>query len=52
MQYTAIIHSCKNDNCHMKNCESFLIFAQHIDCGYALEPPQLGGSNEYPQSMF
>ena len=25
----------------------FLIFAQNIDCGYTLEPP-----NEYPQSMF
>ena len=30
----------------------FLIFAQNIDCGYALEPPRRGGSNEYPQSMF
>ena len=36
----------------MKNCEIFLIFAQNIDCGYTLEPPQWGGSNEYPQSMF
>ena len=30
----------------------FLIFAQIIDCGYSLEPPRRGGSNEYPQSMF
>ena len=30
----------------------FLIFAQNIDCGYSLEPPHRGGSNEYPQSMF
>ena len=30
----------------------FLIFAQNIDCGYTLEPPQCGGSNEYPKSMF
>ena len=30
----------------------FLICAQNIDCGYSLEPPRLGGSNEYPQSMF
>ena len=30
----------------------FLIFAQNIDCGYTLEPPQRGGSNEYPQSLF
>ena len=29
-----------------------LIFAQNIDCGYTLEPPRRGGSNEYPQSMF
>ena len=25
---------------------------QNIDCGYWLEPPRRGGSNEYPQSMF
>ena len=25
---------------------------QNIDCGYTLEPPSQGGSNEYPQSMF
>ena len=31
---------------------SFLNFAQNIDCGYSLEPPCQGGSNEYPQSMF
>ena len=30
----------------------FLIFDQNIDCEYTLEPPQRGGSNEYPQSMF
>ena len=30
----------------------FLIFAQNIDCGYSLEPPRRGGSNEYPQSML
>ena len=36
------------------------IFAENIDCGYSLEPPRRGGSNEYrrggsneyPQSMF
>ena len=41
MQYTAIFHGRKNDNFQMKNCDSFLIFAQNIDCGYTLEPPQL-----------
>ena len=30
----------------------FLISAQNIDCGYSLEPPRWGGSNEYTQSMF
>ena len=30
----------------------FLISAQNKDCGYSLEPPRRGGSNEYPQSMF
>ena len=30
-----------------------LIFClKNIDCGYSLEPPRPGGSNEYPQSMF
>ena len=30
----------------------FLISAKNIDCGYSLEPPRRGGSNEYPQSIF
>ena len=30
----------------------FLISAKNIDCGYSLEPPRRGGTNEYPQSMF
>ena len=30
----------------------FLISVKNIDSGYSLEPPQRGGSNEYPQSMF
>ena len=30
----------------------FHISAQNIDCGYSLELPQRGSSNEYPQSMF
>ena len=40
VQYTAIFHGCKNDNFQMKICDIFLIFAQNIDCGYTLEPPQ------------
>ena len=30
----------------------FLFSAQNIDCGYSLEPPRRGGSNEYRQSIF
>ena len=30
----------------------FNIFAPNIDCGYTLELPRRGGSNEYPNSMF
>ena len=52
VQYTAIFHSCKNDNFQTKIFDIFLIFAQNMDCGYTLESPQRGGSNEYPQSMF
>ena len=36
----------------IKNSEIFHISAQNIDCGYSLEPPRRGGSNEYPQYML
>ena len=53
MQHTAIFHGYKNhDNFQMKKCVIFQIFAKNIEFGYMLEPPQWGGSNEYPQSMF
>ena len=52
MQYTEIFKVIKNENFHWKMFAIFLIFAQNIDCGYTLEPPRRGGSNEYPQSMF
>ena len=29
-----------------------LISSQNIDCGYSLEPPQRGGSNEYHNLVF
>ena len=35
-----------------KNSDIFHFSAQNINCGYSLEPPRRGGSNEYPQSMF
>ena len=52
MQYTEIFLSFKMENFQLKKFDIFLIFAQNIDCGYTLEPPRRGGSNEYPQSMF
>ena len=30
----------------------FVILLKNIDCGYSLEPPRRGGSNEYTQSML
>ena len=41
----------KTENFQVKN-SIFHISAQNMDCGYSLEPPRRGGSNEYPQSMF
>ena len=42
----------KTEIFQIKNSDIFYISAQNIDCGYSLEPPRQGGSNEYPQSMF
>ena len=36
----------------LKDSDIFHMSALNIDCGYSLEPPRQGGSNEYPQSMF
>ena len=52
MQYTEIFCALKIRNFQLNFFYIFLIFAQNIDCGYTLEPPRRGGSNEYPQSMF
>ena len=40
MQYTAIFHGCKNVYFQVYFLNIFRIFAQNIDCGYTLEPPQ------------
>ena len=42
----------KNENFKIKNSDIFHISTQNIDCGYSLELPCRGSSNEYPQSMF
>ena len=44
--------SCTNLKFNEKDFDIFNIFAQNIYCGYTLEPPRQGGSNEYPQSLF
>ena len=49
--YWEFYHQIK-ENYQRKDSGSFHISAQNIDCGYLLEPPRRGGSNEYPQSMF
>ena len=45
-------HLQKTENFQIKISAIFHISAQNIDCGYSLEPPRRGGSNEYPQYMF
>ena len=52
MQYTEFFLALKTENFQLKMFDIFLIIAQNIDCGYTLEPPRRGGSNEYLQSMF
>ena len=42
----------KHENVQIKTSDIFHISAQNIDCGYSIEPPCTGGSNEYPQSIF
>ena len=42
----------KNEKFQIKNSDIFHMSAQNIECGYSLELPQWGSSNEYPQSMF
>ena len=42
----------KKGKFQIKDSDIFHISSQNIDCGYSLEPPRRGGSNEYPQCMF
>ena len=50
--YTETFTTKKWKISHKKKSYIFQVSAQKIDCGYSLEPPRRGGSNEYPQSMF
>ena len=45
-------HLQKTEIFQIKNSDIFHISAQNIDCGYPLESPRRGSSNEYQQSMF
>ena len=49
---TQIFLALKFEKFQLKNFDIFLIFAQNINCGFKLEPPRRGSSNEYTQSMF
>ena len=42
----------KTGTFQIKNLIFSYFCSKNIDCGFSLEPPQQGGSNEYPQSMF
>ena len=42
----------KNWKFSEKNPDIVNISAQNIDCGYSLEPPRQGGSNEYHNLCF
>ena len=41
----------KKGTFQIKISDIFHIPAENIVCGYSLEPPRRGGSNEYPQSV-
>ena len=51
-KYTENFTTKQIENFQIKNSDVFHISAQNIDCGYSLEPPWRGGSNDYPQFMF
>ena len=50
--YSNVLEISQPKKWKFSNSETFHISVQNIDCGYSLEPPRWGGSNEYPQSMF
>ena len=52
-KYIEKFHHQTNENFQTINSDIFLFFLlENIDCGYSLEPPRRGGSNEYLQSLF
>ena len=51
-KYTENCTTKKRNFSDKKKSDIFHVSAQNIDCGYSLELPQWGSSNEYLQSMF
>ena len=51
-KYIEKITSKNRKKNQIKNSDISHVSVQNIDCGYSLEPPRRGGSNEYPLSMF
>ena len=52
-KYTENFTTQKNEKKILdKNSDIFHISAQNIGFGYSLEPPRLGGSNEYQNLRF
>ena len=51
-KYIQKISLPKTENFQIKKLYIFHISAQNIDCGYSLEPPRCGGSNEYHNLCF
>ena len=47
-KYTENFTTKEKENFQIKTSDIFHNSAQNIDCGYSLEPPRRGGSNEYP----
>ena len=46
------IFTTKNEHFQIKNSNIFHISAKNINCGFSLEPPRRGGSNEYHNLSF
>ena len=52
LKYIQKISPPKSENFQIKDSDIFHISVQNIACGYSLELPRRGDSNEYSQSMF
>ena len=42
----------ETDNSQIKKCTNNVLFLPKTYCGYILEPPYLGSSNEYQKDVF